>query len=785
MRKKLFISLLVVVAFVATTFSCRHSQDSDKIIVRFSDSIKVVRQDFSVVNTEGEVGEGEQLVFSVKTIEEDQFVSSWIVNDTALPNSAQGSFVYEVKKDNAKKEGNMYVLNIAFDTTTSEKIVLKIADDVHCKDVVSSMWKRSGDEVTEGQKLEFSMILSEEEACESWYINDVKVPLSSSPVLQYVVAKKDAKIQDDVAVLDITFKKATIAKLTIRFDDDAIIAVDGNKKGIFSEEEVSTADVITFTANIEDGKTIDAWFVGNKRREGETSRSFVYSPNEKDAVSQGNKKIITIKCEKRVSNQVRIDFNKEDIYTSDGMETGTMVSEGTFILFNSKFTPNSYAPTWYINDVKQPAQTLGGAFIYDNFIQTFKYTVDIKDAVDENGVKVIRVSYKTPDHTKKITITYPDDVTVIIPGVGDVASGAQVACGENLGIQAKYGFEGESSTQTVALDSWYVNGKKVGFPKIYVNPTIYSTGASALAYVYRVLEEDADESGVINISYTTHPRKDIMIEFDETIEGYRGAASARVKFESGTIIKEDTFLSFRKITNLQEYFDENFYFNGKKWESVLPSDLYLLNANDAIEENGILVLKVTTRTRPINEIKVVWADNNMKCKIGQTDISNGYILPEGTQLTFTYNLTDSTKIIRGFFTDGKDDSHILARDLATDKVEGCVIKASLEYCKKEGDSYVLRPRFQLDTKEMVTITLDSSVASLNADTNSYVKTGDKVPEGTTLKFQASVAEVHKWVVGIKEIEGGRTALPNPAVWCVNKEWAKKQDGNYVVHISFE
>lgn len=785
MKKKVFFYLFSFIVALFAIASCKHNNSTvGKLVIKFDTAkVKITRTDLSSLNEGDEVKEGEKLIFSSIDIEDTQLVSQWIINDIALPNSGQARFEYNVNKNDAKIENSVGILNVSFDTTSSEKMVVKFSDDISCKDSISYMKKFSGDEVTEGQKLDFSASLLDGEACEGWYINGFEFP--PSPVFQFVVVMKNAKLEDGVATFNVSFKKSKATNFIVRFDDNAIRAVDSNKKGVFNDDVVSNSDVITFTANIENAKAIDAWFVGDTKQKEQTSRIFVYTPNENDAVVEGSNKIITIKCEKRTSQKIRIDFNKDDIYTSSSIESGTMVDEGTFIIFNSKFTANSYAPTWYINDKVQPRQSLGGDSYYDNFIQTFKYTVDIKDAIDDAGVKVIKVSYKTQNTGKQITLKFPDDVQVIIPGVGNVSSGTQVSCGEDLGIQAKYGFEGENSNQKVALESWFINGKKVGYPKVFINPTIFSTGGSALAYIYKVVEEDVDENGVINITYTTHERKDISIEFDSSsILAFKGSATAKIPITSGTLIKEDTFLSFQKIDN-DEYFDENFYFNGKKWETILSSDLYLLNAKDAVEENGIYVLRVTAKTRPKKQVKVVWNDPNMTCRIRRSSITSGQTVAEGSNLIFEYKLTDTSKIIRGFFTDGKDDSHILARNGSTDKVEGCFVKVLLEYCKKEGGEYVLHPRFQIDTKEMVTIKVGSAITCTNVDNGSSVTDGMQVLEGTTLRFQASAAEVHKWIVGIKEIHGGRTLLPNPSVWCVNKEWAKREGGAYVAQILFE
>lgn len=792
MRKKIFLCLITVMTFLSLTFSCKQTQSNSdgSLIVRFNEHIKVLRSNSSLVNTGGAVSEGEELIFSSYDLEAGQFVSSWSINGVELENSAQGKFFYSVKSSDAKMEGSLSVLEIAFSATSlssSEGLIVKFADDVSCKETFSSVRVLSGSKVAGGEKLDFNAVLQEDEACENWYINDVKTPISS-PLFQYVVSKEDAKIEDDKAVINVSFIKAITRRMVIRFDDSKIGAIDQNQKRIFNNDEVSSSDILTFTANIEAGKTVDSWFVGNTKQENQTSRTFVYSPAEKDVVKEGGKKIITIKCEKRNPGKVKINFNKDEIYTLSGIESGTLLDEGTFIVFNSKFTNNSHAPTWYLNDKKQPAQSLGGDLWYDSFIQTFKYTVDIKDAVDEGNVKVINVSYKVPNKNKKLTLTFDDSVVVVAPGVGQVQSGHQFESGETLGVQANYGVEGEDSPQTVAFEAWFLNGKRTGFPKIAINPTIYQTNGSSFAYFYRISEEDADENGNINISYTTHERKSISIEFDSSIEAYKGSATARTRIESGTVIKEDTFLSFRKEPSIGEYFDENFYFNGKKWEFILSSDLYLLNSNDAVEKDGILVLEVTTKTRPEQEIKIVWNDSNMTCQnhSGSVNFSSGDSVSEGKSLVFKYNLTDNTKIIRGFFTDGKDDSHILARNGDTDKIEGCIVKADLKYCVKEGGEYVLRPRFQIEDKQMVTIMFDSSLECRNRDSSgSIVTNGMKIPEGTTLGLKANIPQVYTWIVGMKEIHGGRLTLPNPAIWCVNKEWAKKENGEYVARISFK
>ena len=279
----------------------------------------------------------------------------------------------------------------------------------------------------------------------------------------------------------------------------------------------------------------------------------------------------------------------------------------------------------------------------------------------------------------------------------------------------------------------------------------------------------------------------MLIEFDSTIKAFKGPTSARTEINSGDLIKEDTFLSFTKIDDPKEYFDENFYFNGKKWESLLSADLYLLNSNDAVEKDGIFTLKVTTKTRPKNKIKVVWDDTNMTCETRTgLRIDNEGKVDEGDSLTFKYKLNDNNKIITGFFTDGKDDSHTLARNQNTDQVEGCILKALLQYCRKEDDEYVLRPKFKLDDAQKITIEFGSSITCTNmSNGHTSVTSGMEISEGTSLKFQANSNQVHKWIVGSIEANGGRLLLKDYAVWCVRREWAKKVNGKYVAKVSFE
>ncbi|MGP1439839.1 MAG: hypothetical protein ACTTJ3_03770 [Treponema sp.] len=796
MKKRMLFCLLAVATSLVATFSCRQDKthESAKFVVKFDEKIKATKADLSKLSSGDVVNEGEELTFSASSkAEEGQLISKWIVNGKEIDGSANSWFSYKAKKDGAPQEGSLYVLAVDFETTSSEKIVVNFDEIISCKNATTYAKKSSGDEVADGEELDFFAAVSDDAACENWVINGLKLPSSSSPNFKYKVAMKDAVLENEVATINFSVNIVKATKLTIKFDDAKIRAVDGNQKALFSGDEVSSRDVITFTANVEEGFTVDSWFVKGVAQEGQNSRDFVYSPNEKDAVNEGGKKVVTVSCNKKGPQKVKIVFDSDKIYTSSGLESGAMVNEGTFILFNSRYTANSYSPTWYINDKKQPAQTLGGdASFYDNFVQTFKYTVDIKDAVDENNEKVIKFDYKTPDKKKKLTITFPTDVTVIIPGAGKVNSGYQISSGDDIGIQVNYGVEGEGAAQNVALDAWYLNGKKIAHPKVSTNPTIYNTAGSSLGYLCRLTEEDADKDDKINITYKTHPRQKIQITFDsETIKAFKGpnVPSAKTSFDSGSMIKEDTFVSFQNVAPETEFFDNNFYFNGRRWETLLSSDCYLVNSRDAIDVDGVLTLNVTSKLRPKKQVKVVWDDANMKGIMGQgsgaVNVVSGATVQEGSTIIFKYENLPEGKVIRGFFTDGRDDSHNLARGQNSDKVQGCIFTVALEYCKKEGDEYILHPRFQIDDAQMVTITLGSGVGCVYQDNGKTVSSGTEIQEGTGLKFTASSSQVHSWFVGIKEIEGGRTTLANPSFWAVNKEWAKKVNGKYVANISFE
>lgn len=66
----------------------------------------------------------------------------------------------------------------------------------------------------------------------------VRFPLSSSPLFEYVVKREDARLEDDVATINVSFKKTTVTKLIVRFDDKNIEAIDASSKGVFNEDEV-------------------------------------------------------------------------------------------------------------------------------------------------------------------------------------------------------------------------------------------------------------------------------------------------------------------------------------------------------------------------------------------------------------------------------------------------------------------------------------------------------------------------------------------------------------------
>lgn len=792
-------SLLVATVIMCTVamFSCKQNQDTNGqgkvpgVVLKFGSDVKCAKLDGSEILSEAEVAEGDEVVLSPVSIDSGKGVKAWYANDKELPQSAKGRFKYKVSKSNAQDEGGKNVITFRFDIIDVTKTILKLGEGVTCKDASTGIGKDNGDVIKEGEKLELTAFLSEKKVCEGWYVNDVKLPSSETPVFLYDVKVSHSVVDGDTGVISFSFKETPIVPLVMNFDSK-IRAVNQVQKGVFPGDEVSGADVITFTANVEDGKTVEAWYVGNTKQENSAKREFVYTPKVGDSTEAGGKRVIEIKVEKRDSSKLKIVFDKK-IYTTSGIETGSEVSEGQFIEFNSSLSSNSYAPTWYVNTEKQKPQSLGGDPYYDNFNQTFKYVVNAKDAKEEGGEKKILIDYKIPDGKKKLKLIFEEDklnpkasrVVVIVPGKGQIHSGDEVTVGMDLGIQANYGET--TGYQTEAIDSWYINDKKVGYPKIVVNPTIYPVATSSFAYIYIVSEEDADKDGNINLRYETHERQEIRITADESIRIFSGGTQAPSPVDSGSSIKEDTLLRFQKDPESDEYFDGNFYFNGKKWESILSSDSYLLNKRDAVFNGVEYELKVTTKTRKANEIKVEYDDPGLTVQNrSKQKIPSGTSIKEGTTLNFFYKVQDPNKVVIGFMTDGTDVSHQLARNGNTDKVEGASLQVDLKWCAKEGDEYVFRPRFVLDDKKMVTIKLGQNLTCTNRDTNATVTDGMKVPEGTTLGLKANTTkELSKWVIGHKTIFAGRTLLPNPAVWCVSRAWSQKENGEYSAHLSFE
>lgn len=268
-----------------------------------------------------------------------------------------------------------------------EKVTIKFDDaniTVWKEDIGDTMKKViNGLEIQEGTLLYFRLeTFLDGKKIDKWIINTKE--LSSA---FYVVDKNDAKVENGTKVIEITYTTKSAEPVTIKFDDTKIkvFVNKGNHLHQISNNSIHYEGrklSIKWKGSLPDGQKIDKCYMNEKL--------FSYDPYDKyridiaDAITEGSAKVINIGCILTTAEPIIIKFDDTKIkvkLNDSEISDGTTLYGGRILYFSLKvpLPISEQLDSWIINGKTRVLSV---------------YYVDESDAVLENGVKVIRVTYK-------------------------------------------------------------------------------------------------------------------------------------------------------------------------------------------------------------------------------------------------------------------------------------------------------------------------------------------------------------------------------------------------------
>ena len=203
----------------------------------------------------------------------------------------------------------------------------------------------------------------------------------------YRVEAADAVLEGSNKVITVTYTLKTIESVTVRFDESRIEVIKLGSGPIHNGDTVYEGYKLHFAAiNIPPGRQLDKWKVNTK----ELPWS-IYELDVGDAVLEGSNKVIRVTyTTKPAVNPVIVKFDPTFVSVYDQMsgmnlQFGQTVYEDTKLNFYIKSYVHGTIDKWFVN-AKEFVSSHGA-----------QYIVDPTDAVDENGVKVLRIRFTVKD----------------------------------------------------------------------------------------------------------------------------------------------------------------------------------------------------------------------------------------------------------------------------------------------------------------------------------------------------------------------------------------------------
>ena len=240
----------------------------------------------------------------------------------------------------------------------------------------------SSSKVAAGEMLLFEAVdLPLGQQVDKWKVNTKELKGNT-----YTVDAADALSEGSNKVITVTYTLKTAEAVTVRFDESTIKVVSKGGGDIHDGDTVYEGDRLRFDVlSIPQGQRVE-WKINTKELKGNT-----YTVEAADAVLEGSNKVIRVTyTTKPAVNPVIVKFdptfvNVYDPISGMNLQFGQTVYEDTNLNFYIKSSVSGTIDKWLVN-AKEFVSPYGAPYI-----------VDPTDAVDENGVKVLRIRFTVKD----------------------------------------------------------------------------------------------------------------------------------------------------------------------------------------------------------------------------------------------------------------------------------------------------------------------------------------------------------------------------------------------------
>ena len=438
---------------------------AEAVTVRFDESgIRVIKLGSGPIHNGDTVYEGDRLGFNALSIPLGQQLDKWKINTKEFKGDT-----YRVEAADALSEGSNKVITVTYTLKTAEAVTVRFDESGIGVIKLGSSSIHNGDTVYEGDMLGFNALsIPSGQQVDKWKINTKEFKGNV-----YRVDAADALSEGSNKVITITYTLKTIESVTVRFDESTIRVSKGGSD-IHDGDTVYEGYKLHFAAlNIPHGRQLDKWKVNTK----ELPWS-IYELDVGDAVLEGSNKVIRVTyTTKPAVNPVIVKFDPTFVSVYDQMsgmnlQFGQTVYEDTKLNFYIKSYVHGTIDKWFVN-AKEFVSSHGASYI-----------VDPTDAVDENGVKVLRIRFTVKD-APMLTVQF---------------NSAEVECNVLNGTTmtpVSSGYQASAYTYVI-LNAKIPAGKRVKHRE--VNGNMIPNSAGALWLEGQANPDIAASDGRINIS---------------------------------------------------------------------------------------------------------------------------------------------------------------------------------------------------------------------------------------------------------------------------------------------
>ena len=414
-----------------------------KIFIKYNAENLTVRYKkndrYELLPPNSEVSEGTLLRFRDKKIPEGQQVDKWMVNAKELDDDD-----YTVNVADAVSEGSNKVITVTYTTKPAAAVVVKFDDSKIEVYKNGSGALNNGATVYEGALLWFELVNPPAgQQVDKWKVNTKELDYDD-----YTVNVADVVSEGSNKVITVTYTTKPAAAVVVKFDDSKIEVYKNGSGALNNGATVYEGASLWFEVkSLPTGQVFDKWLINGTK---EVKEDYLYKVNIADAVTEGSNKVITVTYTTKLSaGHVVIKFDPTLVQVEaplsgmHGITTGQTIDAGTLLLVHPLVSSDIDIDKIFFN-------TKEYTYKPDN-----SYSLDINDAVQEGGNKVVRIGF---------TVKHPQVLTA------QFTPAALIECRTVTGAPITSGYEGSAYLYAIlkaklspgqVVKHWEVNGTKI------------------------------------------------------------------------------------------------------------------------------------------------------------------------------------------------------------------------------------------------------------------------------------------------------------------------------------